>query len=76
MTTLTLNIPAGICVYCYRTWRATKPRPVAVWCWHSRSLARVLPDNSWKVLTNITDGERWRVMRALEEGSDLPPEAA
>jgi hypothetical protein len=57
--------PAGICQPCYATYRATKPRPVILWCWHSRTLARQRRDGSWKVLEGVTPHE----LRELQAGT-------
>jgi hypothetical protein len=40
MTTLRLDRPAGICGNCLATWRAAKPQPRALYCWHTQTLAR------------------------------------
>lgn len=40
--------PASVCANCYRVWLATKPRPPAVWCWHSSHVARPT-ETGWSV---------------------------
>jgi hypothetical protein len=46
--------PSGCCETCFRVWRASRPRPDAVRCWHGNVIARLRNDGSWLV----TAGER------------------
>lgn len=43
-----MNRPEGVCHNCYVVFRATKPKPVAAWCWHSRTLAYPTP-TGWRL---------------------------
>lgn len=44
--------PRGVCHACYVTWRAAKPRALAVYCWHFGNAARLDP-NGWTVLEAV-----------------------
>lgn len=39
MTHPMVTAPERVCANCYRTWRAANPRPAAVYCHHTHTLA-------------------------------------
>jgi hypothetical protein len=41
--------PDGICRACFWTWSARRPRPPAVYCWHSSTVARLTEAGDWLV---------------------------
>lgn len=48
--------PECVCPNCFVTWRARRPRPPAVFCWHNRSAARLRADG-WQVIKHPSDSE-------------------
>jgi hypothetical protein len=48
--------PALICPNCWATWRAAKPRPSGLWCFHSRVAARPRGDG-WEIVEHVSDRE-------------------
>jgi hypothetical protein len=48
--------PAGICANCYAVYRAKRPRPQALYCWHLGAAARQTP-KGWLVLEAVGDHE-------------------
>lgn len=54
MVTSTQSRPDEICGNCFAVWRAQKPRPLAVRCWHKDMVARPTP-NGWKIMKHPSD---------------------
>jgi hypothetical protein len=48
--------PEGVCANCFATWRARRPRPPALYCWHYGVVARPRSDG-WELLEDVSDGE-------------------
>ena len=47
--TQTSERPDGICANCYAVWRAARPRPAVIRCWHMDAIARPTA-TGWKVM--------------------------
>jgi hypothetical protein len=51
-----LTRPPDVCINCFATWRARRPRAPAVYCWHYGVVARPRSDG-WQLLEDVSDGE-------------------
>jgi hypothetical protein len=55
--------PDGVCGNCWAVWRAAKPRPPGVYCWHLQTAA-TLAATGWRVLDDV-DRDSAAALRAL-----------
>lgn len=48
--------PDCICANCFAAWRATRPKPPAVYCWHRGNAARLRAEG-WQILEHISTSD-------------------
>jgi hypothetical protein len=57
--------PKGICINCFRNYRATKPQPEVVYCHHNRVAARQMLGD-WVTVENVDRASVMALRRELE----------